>query len=141
MKQRIITAIVALAVFVPIVLIGGLPFTLIMYVIGTVGVIELLKMKHLKAMSFPSIISLLLTWVFLLPNGRDVAFQFLSEHKIEVALAAVLLLLMYTVVVKNKFTFDDVGFILLTTVYVGFGFHYFIEVRQEFGLAYLFFAF
>ena len=51
MKQRIITAIVA-AVFVPIVLIGGLPFTLIMYVIGTVGVIELLKMKHLKAMSF-----------------------------------------------------------------------------------------
>ncbi len=61
MKQRIITAIVALAVFVPIVLIGGLPFTLIMYVIGTVGVIELLKMKHLKAMSFPSIISLLLT--------------------------------------------------------------------------------
>ncbi|WP_405083503.1 phosphatidate cytidylyltransferase [Priestia megaterium] len=30
---------------------------------------------------------------------------------------------------------------LLTTVYVGFGFHYFIEVRQEFGLAYLFFAF
>src|SRR6478736_1661544 len=141
MKQRIITAIVALAVFVPIVLIGGLPFTLIMYVIGTVGVIELLKMKHLKAMSFPSIISLLLTWVFLLPNGRDVAFQFLSEHKIEVALAAVLLLLMYTVIVKNKFTFDDVGFILLTTVYVGFGFHYFIEVRQEFGLAYLFFAF
>ncbi|MED3850417.1 phosphatidate cytidylyltransferase [Priestia megaterium] len=141
MKQRIITAIVALAVFVPIVLIGGLPFTLIMYVIGTVGVIELLKMKHLKAMSFPSIISLLLTWVFLLPNGRDVAFQFLSEHKIEVALAAVLLLLMYTVIVKNKFTFDDVGFILLTTVYVGFGFHYFIEVRQEFGLVYLFFAF
>lgn len=32
------------------------------------------------------------------------------------------------VVVKNKFIFDDVGFILLMIVYVGFGFYYFIEV-------------
>ncbi|TYR82750.1 phosphatidate cytidylyltransferase [Priestia megaterium] len=141
MKQRIITAIIALAVFVPIVIIGGLPFTIIMYALATIGVIELLKMKHMKAISFPSIISLLLTWVFLLPNNKDIAFQLLSEHKIEVALMAVLMLLTYTVVIKNAFTFDDVGFVLLTSMYVGLGFHYFIQVRSEHGLAYLFFAF
>lgn len=141
MKQRIITAIVALAVFVPIVMIGGLPFTALMYLLATIGVVELLNMKKIKPLSFPSIVSLLLTWVFLLPTSSDAAFQMVSEHKVEVALFATLLLLMYTVVVKNVFTFDGVGFLLLTTLYVGLGFHYFIEVRSEYGLTYLFFAF
>ena len=42
-----------------------------------------------------------------------------------------------TVISKNQFTFDDVGFVIVTTVYVGFGFHYFMLKRQEFedGLA------
>ncbi|MCG3056982.1 phosphatidate cytidylyltransferase, partial [Escherichia coli] len=80
--------IVALAVFIPIVMIGGMPFTALMYLLATIGVVELLNMKKIKPLSFPSIISFLLTWVFLLPNSSDVAFQMVSEHKVEVALFA-----------------------------------------------------
>src|SRR5690606_24986036 len=52
---------------------------------------------------------------------------------------AVLLFLSYTVMVKNHFTFDDVGFILLSVLYIGIGFFYFVQIREE-GLVYLFYA-
>ena len=53
--------------------------------------------------------------------------QYDSKYMIVYGLAA--LLLIYIVLVKNKMTFDEVGFILLSAFYVGLGFHYFIETR------------
>ena len=48
LKQRIITAIIALAVFVPFVVIGGWPFTLMIYAIVIIGLFELLRMRDIK---------------------------------------------------------------------------------------------
>ena len=52
MKQRIITAFIAAAVFVPLVIIGKLPFLLLIYVMATIGLFELLRMKNLHKLSF-----------------------------------------------------------------------------------------
>jgi phosphatidate cytidylyltransferase len=49
------------------------------------------------------------------------------------------LFLTYTVISKNRFTFDDVAYSMLSALYVGIGFYYFIETRIE-GLTYIFFA-
>ena len=57
----------------------------------------------------------------------------------EVALLAVLLLLTYTVATKNRFTFDDVSFSIMSTLYIGMGFYYFIETREA-GLVFIFYA-
>ena len=51
----------------------------------------------------------------------------------------VLLFLTYTVLTKNKFTFDDVAFSLLSILYVGMGFYYFMETRDA-GLVYIFYS-
>jgi phosphatidate cytidylyltransferase len=139
MKQRIITAVIAAAVFLPIVFYGGLPFNLLVYLLGTVGVLELLKMKKIELLSIPSFLSILLLWVFLIPRRADSILTMFSNYKVEIALFAVLLLLTYTVLIKNKFTFDDAAFVMLATIYVGMGFYYFIEIREN-GLAYVFFA-
>ncbi|WP_078413224.1 phosphatidate cytidylyltransferase [Priestia abyssalis] len=139
MKQRIITAVIAAAVFLPIVFYGGLPFTLLVYLLGTVGVLELLRMKKIELFSVPSFLSILLLWVFLIPRRADSVLTIFSNYKVEIALFAVLLLLTYTVLIKNKFTFDDAAFVMLATIYVGMGFYYFIEIREN-GLAYVFFA-
>ncbi|MCA1030105.1 phosphatidate cytidylyltransferase [Bacillus timonensis] len=139
MKQRIITGIIAAALFLPIVIIGGLPFTILTYVLASVGLYELLKMKHIKLLSVPGVISLLLLWVFLLPKNYQYFLLQLNITKVEIALLAVLLFLSYTVLTKNKFTFDDVAFVILAALYVGIGFYYFIEIRQT-GLVYIFLA-
>ena len=59
--------------------------------------------------------------------------------KIDLALIAVLLLLTYTVVVKNRYTFEDAAYSIMGSLYVGIGFLYFIETRLV-GIEYVIFA-
>ncbi|WP_057763237.1 phosphatidate cytidylyltransferase [Cytobacillus praedii] len=139
MKQRIISAIVFGAIFLPVVIFGGLPVVILAYLLASIALYELLKMRRLSIISVPGIISLLLLWIFLLPNQFQSLLDVIHFTKIEFALLAVLLFLTYTVVTKNKFTFDDVAFSILSTLYVGIGFYYFIETREE-GLIFIFFS-
>jgi phosphatidate cytidylyltransferase len=138
MKQRIITAIIAAAVFLPIVFFGGLPFVLLAYLLATVGLYELFKMRNLNIFSVPGFLSTLLLWVILFPSKYS-TLEIFNYSKEELGIALVLLLLTYSVITKNKFSFEDVAFILLSAIYVGIGFHYFIETRYG-GLVYIFYS-
>ncbi|MER2089124.1 MAG: phosphatidate cytidylyltransferase [Sporosarcina sp.] len=140
MKQRILTAIVALILFVPFVVMGGLPFTIAIYAIATIGLYELLRMRDIQLFSVVG----LLTWaalvVLLMPIAwSDAVFEILGYTKIEMAFAIVLILLIYTVVVKNRYTFDHVAFSVMGALYVGIGFYYFIETRM-YGIEYVVYA-
>lgn len=126
MKQRIQTAILAFIIFIPFVIFGGLSFTIFVYALATIGLIELLRMRKISKYSVPSIIAIALLWIILYPEPSDIIFY----TKSEVIMLFVLFLLTYTVLVKNKFTFDDAGFILLSTIYVGMGFFYLLETRD-----------
>jgi phosphatidate cytidylyltransferase len=128
MKIRIITAIIALIIFLPIVIIGGWLFKFIVYLLATVGLIELMRMRQISVFSFPSLLAMVLLWLFLLPQE---IFIFDWFSKVEVLLIIVMLLLSYTVLLKNKFTFDHAGFILLAALYIGMGFFFFIETRDS----------
>ncbi|MCY8945437.1 phosphatidate cytidylyltransferase [Bacillus atrophaeus] len=141
MKQRILTGVLAAVLFLAFVIYGELPFAILVYVMGSVALFELLRMKKLKLFSLPGLISLILLWLLLLPS-RYYLFEDIGISKMETALFAVLLLLIYTVLVKNNFTFDDAGFITLATIYIGMCFYYFIEIRNidQGGLRYIFYA-
>lgn len=139
MKQRIITAIIALALFIPIVVYGGVPLMIATYVIASVGIYELLRMRKIKLISVPGVVSIILLWFFLLPTKYQGFLAGLGFSKTEFALMAALLLLTYTVVVKNKFTFDDVAFSLFSVLYIGLGFFYLMETR-ELGLTFIFYC-
>ncbi|WP_117169679.1 phosphatidate cytidylyltransferase [Paraliobacillus sediminis] len=130
MMQRVITAIIAILLFFPFVFIGGWPFYIIMFVIGSIGLLELLHMKKMTKYPIPTAFTLILLWTLLFDFNID---------KSEVTLIIVLLLLGYTVLVKNKFTFEDAGFLVLSALYIGLGFYYFIETQQA-GLEFIFYA-
>lgn len=130
MKQRIITAIAAAAVFLPIVIFGGWPFIAMVYLIASVALYEALKMKKLKLFSVPGIISLILLWIFLVPDQYSGFLEQLNYTKLELFFLGVLLFLTYTVITKNRFTFEDVAFSIMSTLYVGLGFYFFIETRE-----------
>jgi phosphatidate cytidylyltransferase len=141
MKQRIVTAVIAAAIFLPIVIYGGIPFIILTYLLASIGLYELLKMRKLSLFSVPGVISLILLWIFLLPDQFKNVLENADYTKIELALFAVLLFMTYTVATKNRFTFDDVAFAILATLYIGIGFYYFIETREaETGLTYIFYA-
>lgn len=139
MKQRMITAVVAAALFLPIVYYGGLPFVILTYILATVGLYEILNMRKLNIFSIHGLLTVLLLWTVLIP-GTDHSLQAaLPFMKSEMIVALVLLLLMVTVMTKNRFTFDEAAFCVLAAAYVGIGFSFFIEARQT-GLVYIFYS-
>jgi phosphatidate cytidylyltransferase len=140
LKTRIITGVIAAALFIPFVVYGGLPFTLLVYVIASVGMYELLRMKKMDLFSVPGILGLLAVYAILMPAEWEKAVvDAISYSKFELLAIAVILLLVYSVIVKNRFTFDHVAFVILSSLYVGIGFHYFIVTREA-GLAFIVFA-
>ncbi|WP_040205001.1 phosphatidate cytidylyltransferase [Neobacillus jeddahensis] len=139
MKQRIITAVVAAALFLPIVFYGGLPFVLLTYFLATIGLYELLKMKKFNLFSINGLLSLLFLWIIIFPKQYDHFFTSFYYSKTELGIVIILLLLAYSVVTKNRFTFEDVSFSILSAVYVGIGFYFFMETREA-GLVYIFYS-
>lgn len=134
MKKRIITAMIALLIFVPFVLYGGLPFNLLTYAMATIALIELLKMHRTIKMGV-TVLSLVFLWLILNPQMEINIFE-VSFTKIEMIILFIMLLLMYTVISKNKFTFEDAGFVLIASIYVGIGFYFLIMTRSV-GLNYV----
>lgn len=129
MKIRIITAVIALLLFFPIVIFGNWLFYTLMYIIATVGLFELAKMRLTRNYPVPFSIAVLLTWCYLFPEKEEEFAQLFFMTKLEVTLLAMLLLLSYTVLAKNKFTFEDAGFLMLSGIYLGLGFHFLIMAR------------
>ncbi|KRL26991.1 phosphatidate cytidylyltransferase [Limosilactobacillus frumenti DSM 13145] len=128
MKTRIITAIIALAIFIPLIVYGQWPLTIAALALGVVAIAEILIMKKMFLISFEAVVSYLGVMLLILPDQwldwlpsattRWSAFYFL-----------VLLLLLHTVIRRQRFTFDDAGVLTLGMLYVGLGFHYFIAAR------------
>lgn len=140
MKQRIITAVIAAAFFIPLVVIGNLPFTIVVYLLATIGLFELLRMKDIQLFSVPGLLTWIALSVLLLPPtySEDLT-NAIGYTKVEITFMIVLFLLIYTVVVKNKFTFDHASFSLFGAIYVGIGFYYLIETRAA-GIEYVIYA-
>ncbi|WP_174613309.1 phosphatidate cytidylyltransferase [Virgibacillus ihumii] len=132
MKQRVITAILAFIIFIPFVIFGGLYFELFVYFLATLGLIELMRMRDIGKYSVPSFLAVILLWLLLLQEPTDIV-PVVWFTKSEIIMLFVMILLSYTVLVKNKFTFDDAGFILLSTIYVGMGFYYLLATRGSSG--------
>jgi phosphatidate cytidylyltransferase len=140
MKQRIITGVIAAALFLPIVYYGGFPLVLLTYFLATIGLYELLKMKNLTIFSVHGFLSVLFLWVLLFPEEYSEVIQSFYYSKTEIGIALIFLLLTYTVITKNRFTFEDVSFSILSALYVGIGFYFFFETRQEGGLVFILYS-
>lgn len=115
---------------------------LLAYFLGTVALYELLRMKKMNIFSIPGILSLLILWLLIMPVEQyENIFSSLEMDKTDILLVGVLLLLTYSVVSKNRFTYDDIAFMLLSIIYIGLGFHYFYETRDaENGLTLIFYS-
>lgn len=142
MKERIITALLFGIAVIIFSFIGGFIFTMFVLVIATIGMTELVKMKKLSLFSMPGILSMLLMWLLFIPEQWLETSLFAGINKIEISVFIVILLLLGTVISKNKFSFDEVGFLMIAAIYVGFGFHYLMMTRHipDNGLAILFFV-
>lgn len=143
MKQRVITAVVALLIFIPVLVAGGMWIDWLAAFLAAVGISEVFLMKKQILVSVDFTLAALATLTWTVPNSF---FGFLPKHwsKWGVFYALVMMLLTWTVLSKNKTTFDDIGVYVLSSLYIGTGFHYLAAIRNSdpvHGLWRLLFAF
>lgn len=128
MKTRVITAVIALAIFIPLIIIGHLPLTFAAMVLGVVAVSEVLIMKKIFVTSFAAIVSYLAVILMIVPAGY-LAFLPSQLNRLTTVYILLMLLLLHTVFHKTRFSFDDAGVLTLAIIYIGMGFNAFITAR------------
>lgn len=133
MRQRVITAVVALALFLPIIIFdfGGISVELLAAALAVIGVYELFKMKGLAILSFEGILSAIGAIILVLPKDPWFPFLPLTTDTTQFYYLVVMILLGTSVVSKNTYTIDEAGFPVLVSLYVGIGFASFVNARID----------
>ena len=129
MRTRIITALLALLIFIPIVWYGSLPLLIGTIALGLAGLSEIFTMKKIPFFSLIGLFTSLITILIILPDAYLTTFlPGLGIWHIYFIYAMSLLVM--TVLSNNTFTFDDAGVFLLASLYIGTGFHYFYQTAE-----------
>ncbi|HCM90922.1 MULTISPECIES: phosphatidate cytidylyltransferase [Vagococcus] len=139
MKQRIITAVVALVFFIPIIIIGEMPLHVLAACMAGVGVYELFNMRGLEIKSLEGILAIVATVLLVLPISPTIDFLPTNIDDITLYYTVIMLILIVPVFSKNSYTFDDAAFPVLVSLYVGIGFQNFVSAREA-GIQVLMFA-
>lgn len=137
MRQRIVTAIIAILVLVPVILYGKLPFLLFAVLFAGITLFEFSRMishKH-KWFYFSVSIIFVLSLIFMDTPYFQLA-QYISFETI-VAVAIVIILAL-VVLSKNRFTFEKAGTLIAVIFFTGLAYQGLIAARFE-GLNYILF--
>lgn len=137
MKERVITAIIALLILVPIIIYGNWPFIIFAYLLATIGLFELMRMYQKEKAKSYVMIALPFLWLLMIP-AQEWGIGMVAVDKNSILILLLVLLLTLSVVTKNTFTFDQASFILFVTLYVGTAFYFLLVMRMT-GLNYFLF--
>lgn len=142
MKQRVISAIVALAIFIPIFIYGGLVFKISVGILTLLGLKEFIDIKETKKVlpNFIKIISYF--WVLLILLNIDVNKDMIINIDFRLLTGLMIITLLPVVLYHNReiYSVNDSYYILATTLFLGISMS-FLNIYRDMGLstiAYLF---
>lgn len=128
MRQRILTGILAIALFLLFLIIGSVPFTLFAALIAALVYTELVSMKGMALKSVPCIAGGIFVVLFVLQDlVPGLGFGF-SVAKMAITL--VLFLLISMLISRNTFSFDHAGHVFLSAFYIGYAFNLLVAFRS-----------
>ena len=130
MKERIIWGAIALAIFLPFLYFGGLPFQLLIGILAMIGVSEMLKMRRLEIFSFEGVLTMLAAFVLTVPLDNYLGFLPVDASFSAYSIL-VLLILAGTVLNSSRYSFEEAAFPIAASLYVGIGFQNLINARIE----------
>lgn len=122
MKKRVISAIVALAIFVPLVIIGGLWFKLAVCVLAVIGMKEYIDLVGGKR---PKYIDLIFYALVIL-------LVYMTKNRESYYLLTLLLPMLAVIYCNNnkKYNADDAFKLIGMATLIGTVFHKFVEIRE-----------
>ncbi|MHC5249735.1 phosphatidate cytidylyltransferase [Enterococcus sp. HY326] len=131
MRQRVITAVIALIFFIPIIAYGGYPLDIVAAALAVVGVYELFRMRGLTLLSLEGGLSALGAILLVLPVERWFFFLPSGISNFTLYYLIVMVLLGIGVISNNSYTIDEAGFPVIVSLYVGVGFQNLVAARSH----------
>lgn len=132
MKQRVISAIVVLAIVIPIIWVGGVLFQVGVALIGLVGLYELLKLKD-SSKKIPTLVKGISAFSFLYIVLNSSIFN-AAEFTLDVKALAIIIIFLLSPIVfygdNKKYNVEDALFILGSVFFLGMAFNYLVVVRM-----------
>ncbi|MCI5775786.1 MAG: phosphatidate cytidylyltransferase [Aerococcus sp.] len=129
MTKRIISAIIAAAIFFPLVIIGGMPLRIFIWLIASIAFLELIHMMAIKWFSIESLVGYIIMLCSLFP------LEFIQTHHLDnmptwFSYLSFLALAVITIFKADQFTFPQGAALGSGAMYIGMGFRFLIETRN-----------
>ncbi len=132
MKVKVLSAIFLIAFFVPILIIGEVPFSITMSILSVAGLYELLKVRE-KKKKFPVILKICAYIIVLglaLHNINSIEFQFNFNYKVMSGLIFLFLAPMVFINDSKKYNLNDALFLIGSILFMGLSFNLLIITRN-----------
>lgn len=138
MTKRIISAVILILVLVPFLVIGGVPFTVLVSVLGVCGLYELLHIRAAKK-KFPlvmRIIAYFMVVFFIVSNSKSIDFQYNLDYRIVSLLVFIFLAPMVFINDNKKYNLNDALFLVGSVVFIGLSFNLLV-ITRNFNVSYI----
>ena len=138
MKQRVLSAIILIIVFVPFLIIGELPFSIFMSILSVFALYELLKVRESKK-EFPFILKVLayfLTVYFCLYNTNTIEFKYSFDYRVMAFIIFMFLSPMVFINDTKKYNLNDSLFLVGSVLFIGLSFNL-ITVTRNYDINYI----
>ena len=132
MKKRIISAIIMMIIFIPLLLIGGKPFAIFMSLLAVAGLYEILNLRESKK-KFPflmKVFAYILVVFFSLNNFDSIEFSTNLDYKVMTFIIFVFLMPMVFINDNKKYNLNDALFLIGSTLFIGLSFNLLIITRN-----------
>jgi len=132
MKKRVISAIVALAIFIPIFIKGGLIFALAIYLVSILGLKEFLNAKNSKKNipTFIEFISYIIFTLIVLSNINSKEMIFSIDFRVLAALFLVYLIPTVLYHDREQYSVTDAFYFIAGIFFLGISFSLLIIIRN-----------
>ena len=129
MKERIVSAIIMLIIFVPILIIGSYPFYIFMLILSLMATYELLKLKP-KLPNLIKIITYLFVGYLVLYNYLNTNYLINFDFRILFSMFLVYLTSLVVINDQEKYNYKDAFSLIGITLFLGISFNNFIYIRN-----------
>lgn len=131
MKQRTITGLIGGLIFISLVYLGGIWYSSLILLLAIIALYEFLRMAEIQPFGFPALLSYIFMLSILWPSlSMDTTVE-IPVHFQTILLFMLLILLLYSVLKKNRFHIEHAALTLLGALYIGYGFLYMAVVRHS----------
>ncbi len=142
MKKRILSAIIMLVIFIPLIIIGNSPYAVFIALLAMLGLYELIKIRESKK-QFPfliKVIAYLLTAFFCLSNYQSNVLTYTVDYRVMAFLIFAFLLPMIFIDDNRRYNLNDALFIIGSCLFIGLSFNLLILIRN-YSLSYTIYLF